>query len=341
MAVVDTEDVRDDVGGSRLEDQFLNVIKASHDISMQFVSFWFDSAAKIVTKIAEAPKPSLPDPPTSEQIVEITRNAVNAQQQYVKDLFERKDPVSFLSSLGEAGLSLMKKPAEVAAANVRLMLGTRCRGARDGPVRAGQDPDGAVVAVDGRQALRRPGLFREPALLLARAGVPARVSAPERIARRGRARRVPDAKARFAAQFILDALAPTNTLLGNPAALKEAFDTGGKSLVRGAQNMLKDMRRTTKAGPPRSTIRASSSGINMAATPGAVVYRNELIELIQYDAQTEQVHEVPLLFCPPWINKYYIMDLAPGKSLIEWADPARPHLLRHQLPQPRFEHGRL
>ncbi len=60
-------------------------------------------------------------------------------------------------------------------------------------------------------------------------------------------------------------------------------------------------------------------GVNMAATPGAVVYRSDLIELIQYEPQAEQVHAVPLLFCPPWINKYYIMDLAPGKSLIEWA----------------------
>ena len=73
----------------------------------------------------------------------------------------------------------------------------------------------------------------------------------------------------------------------------------------------------------------------MAATPGTVVYRSDLIELIQYEPQTKRVHEVPLLFCPPWINKYYIMDLAPGKSLIEWAVQPRPHLLRHQLPQPR------
>jgi polyhydroxyalkanoate synthase len=127
-----------------------------------------------------------------------------------------------------------------------------------------------------------------------------------------------DAKARFAAQFLLDALSPTNTLIGNPAALKEAFDTGGKSLLRGAKNLLGDLRH--HGGWP-SQVDSSGfvMGINMAATPGAVVYRNELIELIQYEAQTEQVHAVPLLFCPPWINKYYIMDLAPGKSLIEWA----------------------
>ena len=73
----------------------------------------------------------------------------------------------------------------------------------------------------------------------------------------------------------------------------------------------------------------------MAATPGKVVYRNDLIELIQYEPQTDEVHEIPLLFCPPWINKYYIIDLAPGKSLVEWAVKHGHHDLRDQLPQPR------
>ena len=127
-----------------------------------------------------------------------------------------------------------------------------------------------------------------------------------------------DAKARFAATFILDALAPTNTLLGNPAALREAFDTGGESLLRGAKNMMDDIK-NNGGWPSQVDSSDFEVGVNMAATPGAVIYRNELIELIQYAPQTEQVFEVPLLFCPPWINKYYIMDLAPGKSLIEWA----------------------
>jgi polyhydroxyalkanoate synthase len=125
-------------------------------------------------------------------------------------------------------------------------------------------------------------------------------------------------KARFAAKFILDALAPTNTLPGNPAALRQAFDTGGKSVVNGARNMLGDLRHNG-GWPSQVDTTGFEVGVNMAATPGAVVYRSDLIELIQYEPQVKRVYAVPLLFCPPWINKYYIMDLAPGKSLIEWA----------------------
>jgi polyhydroxyalkanoate synthase len=125
-------------------------------------------------------------------------------------------------------------------------------------------------------------------------------------------------KADFALRQVLDAAAPPNWLLTNPAALKKAFDTGGLSLVRGASNALRDM--ATNNGMPRQVTPGQfRPGHELAATPGQVVFRNRLIELIQYEPQTETVHEVPLLFSPPWINKYYIMDLAPGKSLVEWA----------------------
>jgi poly[(R)-3-hydroxyalkanoate] polymerase subunit PhaC len=125
-------------------------------------------------------------------------------------------------------------------------------------------------------------------------------------------------KADFALRQVLDAAAPTNWLPTNPVALKKAFDTGGLSLVRGASNMLRDM--VTNKGMPRQVTPGQfRPGHELAATPGSVVFRNRLIELIQYEAQTQTVHAVPLLFSPPWINKYYIMDLAPGKSLVEWA----------------------
>jgi len=125
-------------------------------------------------------------------------------------------------------------------------------------------------------------------------------------------------KAAFAVSLLADALAPTNALMTNPAALKRAFETGGQSVVAGARNCLDDLRHN--GGRPRMVDTSSFRlGENMAATPSKVVFRNDLMELLQYLPQTDEVHAVPLLASPPWINKYYVMDLAPGRSLIEWA----------------------
>jgi polyhydroxyalkanoate synthase len=125
-------------------------------------------------------------------------------------------------------------------------------------------------------------------------------------------------KAEFAVRHLIDALAPTNFLPGNPAALKRAFETGGASLARGLRNFAEDLERN--GGWPRQVDDdAFTVGENLAATPGKVVFRNRLMELIQYAPQTETTFEVPLLLSPPWINKYYVMDLAPGRSFAEWA----------------------
>jgi polyhydroxyalkanoate synthase subunit PhaC len=125
-------------------------------------------------------------------------------------------------------------------------------------------------------------------------------------------------KATLAVDLLLDALAPTNQLALNPAALKRAFDTAGMSLVRGARNAVDDL--LHNEGRPRQVDSSGFEvGRNLACTPAKVVYRNELMELLQYEPQTEQVHAAPLLCSPPWINKYYVMDLAPGRSFIEWA----------------------
>jgi polyhydroxyalkanoate synthase len=125
-------------------------------------------------------------------------------------------------------------------------------------------------------------------------------------------------KAAFASQTIVDALAPSNTLLGNPAAMKKAFETAGASVFRGLRTFLADV--AENGGMPRQIdSTAFTVGKNLAATPGKVVFRNELMELIQYTPQTDTVFEIPLLCSPPWINKYYVMDLAPRRSFIEWA----------------------
>src|SRR5271169_2139167 len=127
-----------------------------------------------------------------------------------------------------------------------------------------------------------------------------------------------DAKAALATGFLMDALAPTNFLLTNPAALKRAFETAGASVVTGAGHIVDDL--VNNGGRPRQVdTRPFRIGENLAATPGKVVFKNDLMELIQYAPQTEQVRAVPVLASPPWINKYYVMDLAPGRSFLEWA----------------------
>src|SRR3954447_15508134 len=121
-------------------------------------------------------------------------------------------------------------------------------------------------------------------------------------------------QARFAAGNVFDALAPSNFPWSNPAVIKASVDEGGKNLVRGARNFLHDFPRLP------STVDTSrfAVGENLVLTPGAVVLRPDVFELIQYEPQTPKVREVPLLFAPPTINKYYVLDLAPGRSLIEW-----------------------
>jgi polyhydroxyalkanoate synthase len=124
-------------------------------------------------------------------------------------------------------------------------------------------------------------------------------------------------RVRFAAENLFDALAPTNFPWSNPAALKAMIDTGGVNFLRGARNFARDM-----SSPPRLPASVDPSqftvGQNLAATPGAVVLRTEQFELIQYAPQTDAVRSVPVLSVPPMVNRYYLVDLAPGRSLIEY-----------------------
>jgi polyhydroxyalkanoate synthase subunit PhaC len=124
-------------------------------------------------------------------------------------------------------------------------------------------------------------------------------------------------QARFAATNVLDALAPTNFPWSNPAVLKEIIDQGGANLVRGGQRFLRDMTQSPHL-PASVDVSKFEVGGNLAVTPGSVVLRTEVFELIQYGATTGQVREVPLLLVPPTINKYYILDLSPGRSMVQW-----------------------
>ena len=121
----------------------------------------------------------------------------------------------------------------------------------------------------------------------------------------------------FVLSNLIDALAPSNNPLLNPAAIKAAVDTGGGSMLAGLRHFLADM-----AVPPRvpSMVEpdAFEVGVDLAVTPGAVILRTPVFELIQYRPTTTAVRQIPLLVVPPVINKYYVMDLAPGRSMVEY-----------------------
>ena len=144
-------------------------------------------------------------------------------------------------------------------------------------------------------------------------------------------------RARFVTNLIVDALAPTNTLLGNPTAMKRLFETGGASLARGLKNAYDDLR-NNGGMPSQVDGRPFKIGENVANSKGAVVFKNEMLEVIQYQPKTEQVYKIPLMVIPPQINKFYALDLAPDKSMvrfltkmgyqvfaISWRNPTRQH----------------
>lgn len=304
---------------STLASQLLSALQLSQDATLSFVSAWFDGAAEVVTKLTEMATMAKHDTiPPPNDLFSFAQQLHGTQQDFISELTNKADPVSFLGSLKAAQAALLAKPTEIAAANARLMIGL------DAAVRAtlecasGGSPAAPISPPSGDSRFKDPAYAESPLYFLLEQEYLLSCQYYAELLDAAQLEEGEDAKARFAAKFILDALAPTNTLLGNPAALREAFNTGGESLVRGARNMMEDVR--DKGGwPSQVDSSAFELGVNLAATPGTVVYRNELIELIEYAPQSERVYSVPLLFCPPWINKYYILDLAPGKSLIEWA----------------------
>ena len=155
-------------------------------------------------------------------------------------------------------------------------------------------------------------VLKQAYLVNARAGtaLPGRVAGLDESARN---------RIEFAAGQVADALAPTNFLPTNPEAVRTAFESGGASAVNGMMRFLRDLdpetgRLDLRMCPPD----AFRVGETVAATPGKVIFRNALMELIQYAPATPAVHRRPLLLVPPWMNKFYVMDLRPGNSMVEW-----------------------
>ena len=130
---------------------------------------------------------------------------------------------------------------------------------------------------------------------------------------------VPDdkrAQLKFATQALVEAMSPDNFIATNPVVLKRTIETGGQNLVKGLEHLISDLKRGQLT---HTDADAFTLGGNLAATPGKVVYETPLYQLIQYSPSTDEVYEVPLVIFPPWINRFYILDLTPKKSFIKWA----------------------
>ena len=235
-----------------------------------------------------------------------------------RDALGDLDPAGLVPALGQVVSSLVRDPARAAPALFGY-LADAPRSAASALLRGlGQPAEGALPVGKGDRRYADASWQQHPAYWLLRQqhGLLERLALQlvdaadvEEPVRR---------KAGFLVRQLVSASAPTNFLLTNPAALKAAYESGGRSVLDGARNFLRDL--TENQGRPRQVVPgALQVGRDLATTPGKVVFRNELMELLQYEPQTETVHEVPLLFSPPWINKYYLLDLAPGRSLVEWA----------------------
>ncbi len=123
----------------------------------------------------------------------------------------------------------------------------------------------------------------------------------------------------YTRQFI-DAMSPSNFAMTNPQVVKATVESKGENLLKGLQNLLTDLERGKgKLAIRQTDMTAFKVGGNVATSPGKVVYQNELMQLIQYAPLTDEVHAMPLLIVPPWINKFYILDLKPQNSFIKWA----------------------
>jgi polyhydroxyalkanoate synthase len=226
------------------------------------------------------------------------------------------------AGLGASTLAVLRraagKPAATAAAGLRYGASL----ALAGPVATarwmGMDVPPPVPVPEKDKRFADPAWTDNPAFFAVRQAHLAASRLVSDLLEAGAGDAVDDAKAALATGFLLDAFAPTNFLATNPVALKRALETAGASVAAGAAHFVDDL--LNNGGRPRQVdARPFQVGENLAVTPGKVVFKNELMELIQYAPQTPKVRAIPVLASPPWINKYYVMDLAPSRSFLEWA----------------------
>jgi polyhydroxyalkanoate synthase len=233
-------------------------------------------------------------------------------------LFTDPDPVLIGRALTTLLGTVARRP--LTAASLTAKLGDRLLRTGTGSLRrlVGRDTDGPMPVDAKDKRFADPAWTDNPGFwALRQAYLAVRQYGLDLLLRADLDRRR-NAKAQVAWGFLTDALAPTNFPVTNPAVLKRALETGGRSLFDGGRNFVDDVLHNGFR-PRQVDTSPFELGRNLACTPAKVVHRSDLVEILQYLPQTGRVHTTPLLCSPPWINKYYVMDLAPERSFIEWA----------------------
>ncbi|WP_300378725.1 class I poly(R)-hydroxyalkanoic acid synthase [Henriciella sp.] len=224
---------------------------------------------------------------------------------------ENADPFGMMDTYGRLGKSLATNPSALMTANLDLWMSW---------VNLWKDFTTGEIGTSGDKRFKDPEWSANPAFEFMRRAY--ELNAEWMLSLLNAADDLSDAdrrKARFYMRQTVDALSPTNFFATNPSALKAMLETGGQSLVEGLRNARADMRKGRgKLAISQTDETSFEVGRNVATAPGKVVYRNRLIELLQFEPATEKVHARPLLIFPPWINKYYILDLSERNSMIRW-----------------------
>jgi polyhydroxyalkanoate synthase len=269
--------------------------------------------------------------PSQEEVARIMSEIADRSRALVEDFLARQqlsngsapavDPMQLGQAFLEMTRRLMAHPAELVQAHfdlwsnyVRLWQTTAQR-------MLGQDAEPVIVPERGDRRFKDAAWNDNPLFdFVKQSYLLASRFLLDRAQEAGATNDKQGQKIEFYTRQFVDALAPSNFVMTNPEVLRLTVETRGENLLRGLKNMLEDLER----GKGRLAIRmtdldAFEVGKNIATTPGKVVFQNDLMQLIQYTPRTEQVHQRPLMIIPPWINKFYILDLQPRNSLIRFA----------------------
>ncbi len=288
--------------------------------------------------------------PESEPIGQVLTEIADKSQKLMHALAERRyasngihnssDPLNLRPTLLELSARLMADPARLVQAQLALWQDYLRLWQTTGRRLLGQPAQPVVEPEQGDRRFRDPAWddhalfdFIKQSYLLTARWLVSTVNQLDGLDEKSRQ------KIDFYTRQFVDAMAPSNFVATNPEVLRATIETGGENLLRGLNNLLDDLARGEgKLAIKMTDLDAFALGRNLALTPGKVVFQTDLMQLIQYAPATEQVHRRPLLIIPPWINKYYILDLQPKNSFIKyaveqgftvfvisWANPAREH----------------